>query len=291
MSVFFLRRIMTIKESLLQMFMSTNSDDFTDDEVKQQLHSETIYNLLPYKNFHNKQVEKLDEDTNIKKLIVLRIFSAELWEEICQSEYAHDKEFERRINVIGKAYTRMQICLDENICLLEKGYGITMVSNQRLMLECLALSKYIWEKGEEEAIRFQDHADAQEMKIAGINPNKLFKNKYKKDFYLPNGWISDKKIKSIRQMVDSLEWTEYKKMYKFSSEFVHASPESIEIVSKLNRNLATNYLAYFPLGFEHQIELNVYLIQDFTKLIINSFVKPETRKLDLFLLNAIVKWM
>ena len=282
---------MTIKESLLQMFMSTPSEGYTDDEVKQKLHSETIYNLLPYKIFHNKQLEKLNEDTNIKKLIVLRIFSAELWEEICQSEYAHNKEFERRINVIGKAYTRMQICLDENICMLEKGYGITMISNQRLMLECLALSKYIWEKGEEEAIRFQDYADAQEMKIAGINPNKFFKNKYKKDFYLSNGWITDKKIKSIRQMVDSLEWTEYKKMYKFSSEFVHASPESIEIVSKLNRNLATNYLAYFPLGFEHQIELNVYLIQDFTKLIINCFVKPETRKLDLFLLNAIVKWM
>ena len=283
---------MTIKQTLLNLFMTTNSEDYSDDEIQQLLHSVMVENLTPYQNYHVNQVIKFSSSQAIKKLILLRIFSSELWEEICKSEFGHKKEFERRINVIGKAYSRMLVCLDENICMLEKGYGITMISNMRLMLECLALSNYIWNKGEDEAIRFQDFSDAQQMKIAGINPNKIFKDKYTKKFYQANGWISDAKIKSIRQMVDNLEWRgEYKKMYKFSSEFVHASPESIEIVAKLNRELEHNSYAYFPLGFEHQIELNVYLIQDFTKLIIENFIDEENQQFNLFLLNTIVSWM
>ena len=283
---------MTLREKLLSIFMSTDSEEYSDDEIKQLLHSETLQNCILYQNFHTKQFANFYDVPEIRKLIILRIFSSELWEEICKSEYGHKKEFERRINVIGKAYSRMLVNIDENICLLEKGFGITIISNMRMMLECLALAKYIWEKGENEAIRFQDFADAQQMKIADINPNIVFKNKYTKQFYKANGWISDDKIKTIKQMVNDLEWqTEYKKMYNFSSEFVHASPESIEIVSRLNRELENDKFAYFPLGFEHQIELNVCLIQDFTKLIIDCFVEDASKKLDLFLLDAVVKWM
>lgn len=257
---------MTLREKLLSIFMSSDSEEYSDDEIKQLLHSETLQNCILYQNFHTKQFANFYDVPEIRKLIILRIFSSELWEEICKSEYGHKKEFERRINVIGKAYSRMLVNIDENICLLEKG--------------------------ENEAIRFQDFADAQQMKIADKNPNIVFKTKYTKQFYKANGWISDDKIKTIKQMVNDLEWrTEYKKMYNFSSEFVHASPESIEIVSRLNRELENDKFAYFPLGFEHQIELNVYLIQDFTKLIIDCFVEDASKKLDLFLLDAVVKWM
>ena len=184
---------MTIKQTLLNLFMTTNSEDYSDDEIQQLLHSVMVENLTPYQNYHVNQVIKFSSSQAIKKLILLRIFSSELWEEICKSEFGHKKEFERRINVIGKAYSRMLVCLDENICMLEKGYGITMISNMRLMLECLALSNYIWNKGEDEAIRFQDFSDAQQMKIAGINPNKIFKDKYKKKFIKQTGGFLMKK--------------------------------------------------------------------------------------------------
>ena len=283
---------MTIKEALLNLFSSTNFENYNDEELKELLKSVTFEKLTPYQEYHRNQISKFSDLVGIKKLILLRIFADELWKEVGESKYSQKKEFERRINVIGKAYHRMLICLDENICMVEKGYGITMLSNMRLMLECLALSKYIWKKGEDEAIRFQDFAHAQKLKMKGINPNKIFKDKYRRDFYKANGWISDAKIKTIGQMVNLLDWKdEYKKMYNHSSEFVHASPESIETVFELNHKLEQNDYAYFPLGFEHQIELNVYLIQDFTKLIIENFVEKENVKLNLSLLNAIVTWI
>lgn len=63
--------------------MTTNSEDYSDDEIRQLLHSVIVKNLIPYQNYHANQVIKFSSSQSIKKLILLRIFSSELWEEIC----------------------------------------------------------------------------------------------------------------------------------------------------------------------------------------------------------------
>ena len=49
---------MSIKETLLNLFMTKNPDDYSDEEVKQVLHSVTDDNLIPYQNYHANQVIK-----------------------------------------------------------------------------------------------------------------------------------------------------------------------------------------------------------------------------------------
>lgn len=46
---------------------------------------------------------------------------------------------------------------------------------------------------------------------------------------------------------------------------------------ELNQELEVNPDAYFPLGFDNEINLNIYLIYDYTEFVINHFM-PYTEE-------------
>lgn len=271
---------MPIIESFLNCCSQEFKRNLSDEEKKARIFNSAESDLKPYIKYYSNIEDESLQNPKIKKLILMRLFSDEIWNAIGKNEFSHKKEFERRINVIGKTYHRMLVNTDENICLFEKKYGLSVISNLRMILECLAIAHYIWEHGEDGAIRFQDYATKIGAKLSGQNPNKLLKDKYKGDktFSNPNGWIENKKIKTLYNLIKSLHNKDYDKLYKFSCEYVHASPYSIQKLFELNKELKENPDAYFPLGFENEIDLNICLIYDYTEFVINHFMPDSTEK-------------
>lgn len=278
---------MSIIDSFLYFLMQNPSENFSDEEKRTMLLNSADLNLEPYIKHHSNIEKESLQNTKIKKLILMRLFSDEIWNVIVKNDFSHKKEFGRRINVIGNTYHRMLVNTDENICLLEKKYGLSVISNLRMMLECLAVANYIWESGEEGAIRFQDYATKIGAKLSGENPKELLKGKYADDkiFSRPNGWILDKKIKNLYDLIKNLHNKDYNDLYKFSCEYVHASPYSVQKLFELNKDLKENPNAYFPLGFDNEINLNIHLIYDYTEFVINHFM-PNTEEKKVYCILA-----
>lgn len=270
---------MSIINSFLDFLMQKLPENLSDEEKKNMILNSADSNLEPYIKYHSNIEKESLQNPKIKKLILMRLFSDEIWNVIVKNDFSHKKEFGRRINVIGNTYHRMLVNTDENICLFRKKYGLSIISNLRMMLECLAIAKYIWDAGEDGAIRFQDYATKIGAKISGKNPKEILKNKYTGDklFSKPNGWILDKKFRNLHDLIKNLHNKNYNNLYKFSCEYVHASPYSVQKLSELNQELEVNPDAYFPLGFDNEINLNIYLIYDYTEFVINHFM-PDTEE-------------
>lgn len=263
--------------------MQNNLENLNDEEKRIKILNSANSSLKPYIKYHSNIEKQSIQNPKIKKLILMRLFSDEIWNIIVRNDFSHKKEFERRINIIGNAYHRMLISTDENICLFEKKYGLSIVSSLRMMLECLAIAKYIWDVGEDGAIRFQDYATKIGAKLSKKNPNEILKDKYTGDktFLKPNGWILDKKFKNLHDLIKNLKNKDYNNLYKFSCEYVHASPYSIQKLVELNKELQESPNAYFPLGFDNEINLNTLLIYDYTEFVINHFL-PDSKEKEIY---------
>lgn len=247
-----------IIESLLELFMTTDTNRYSDNKVRKILFKTTQNSVRKYKKGRKNINSYFNNEKSLDRLVVLRLFAFELWNIILRKEPKG-----RVVYVVEEALLRIEISTDENITLIGHGYGIGAVGNLRQMLESLAIAKYIWKKGESEAERFQDHADCKNEKVI---------EKYKDDssFGTSQGWISDKENNTLKKLIKLMENKEYNEIYDFCCTLIHASSFSMETVMQLNHK--RRGYDYFPLGLEKTIRFNEKIIVDFLLFLIDSYM-------------------
>ena len=250
-----------IIESLLELFITTDTNQYSDNQVRKLLFKTTQNSVRKYKMGRKNINSHFNKEKSLDRLIILRLFADELWNLILRA-----KPKGRVVYVVEEALLRVEISTDENITLIGHGYGIGAVGNLRQMLECLAITKYIWKKGESEAERFQDHAECKKGKVI---------EKYKDEpcFMTSQGWISDKTNNTLKKLIKLLENRDYNDIYDFCCNLIHASSFSMEKVMQLNHE--RQGCDYFPLGLEKTIRYNEKIIVDFLLFLIDSYLDEK----------------
>lgn len=267
----------SIINSLLKLFLTTDTNDFSDEQARRVIYKATQPQVKEYKKGRENINSHFNKEKSLDRLIILRLFAYDLWNIILS------KNPEGRVAyVVDEAILRVQIATDENITLIGHGYGIGATNNLRQMLESLAIVKYLKDKGEAEAERFQDHAEYQSSEI--LQEKKIIE-KYKNEpsFHTPYGWISDKENNSYSKLIKLIGNEDYNGMYILCCNLIHASSFSMEIVKTLNHE--RQGCEYFPLGLEDTIRFNEKIIVDFLVFIIDSYMderKPAIPGMDDF---------
>jgi hypothetical protein len=284
---------MTFFDEINSIFSQYNPDDYSDEELEHEFQILFNNEIAYYTNYFDSFKKIIEEkyELKIRKLIEMRVFASEIWDHVFKNyDEAQYNNLKYRISAIGKIYHRVLISTDENIILLRNGVGISVLSNNRMIIESYAFAVHIFNAGEIEADRFQDYAKVQQDRIQNKKKSiKTIQNKYDKDYFKNNGWISDKNKRSISLLVSELANNDYTFYYKLLSEFVHASPFSINSIAVLSGKRYKDEEPYFPLSFENIVNFNLKLIYDFTALIIGSFIKDDA-ELYLFYMKAIMQW-
>lgn len=271
----------TIIEQLVNLSFTKDFEKYSDKEISKLLQKAVSPTVKKYERGTKQHQSLFKKRESIDRLIVLRCYAFEVFESITKGNL-HNEIYGRRINVIESALLRCEIATDENICLVKSGFGLSFLSNLRLMLESFAIAKYLWEKGESEAIRFQDYMEYQ---ISEIEKTKReLEGKYDESFFKPYGWISDSKINSLSKLVKNLGKDEYSELFKISSNYVHASPYSLQKVWEMNQGRN----GYFPFGLEDSIRLNEFILEDFLMFIIDCFAEGDQKDFFKFFLKVIV---
>lgn len=266
-----------IIHSLLNFFRNTNSKTYSDEQARKAIFKATQPQVKQYKKGRENINSHFDKEKSLDRLIILRLFAFDLWNIILSK-----KPKSRVAYVVEEAILRVEIATDENITLIGHGYGIGATNNLRQMLESLAIVKYIKDKGEIEAERFQDHAKYQSSEI--LQEKKII-DKYKEEqsFHTPYGWISDKENNSYSKLIKLMGNEDYNGMYTLCCNLIHASSFSMEITKTMNHE--RQGCEYFPLGLEDTIRFNEKILVDFLVFIIDSYMddsKPAIPGLDCF---------
>lgn len=275
---------MPIIEQVLKLFMTTDSEKYSDLEIHKLLLKTVSPTVKQYKKSNKQHQSLFQKDENIDRLIVLRCFSFELWNSIIHGNI-HNEIYGRRINVIETALLRCEIATDENIALFTNGYGLSAMSNLRLMLEAFSISKYLWKKGENEAKRFQDYREYQKSEFDGTKAD--IEDKHDESFFKPYGWISEPELRSLSHLVKELKNAKYDELFKISNNYVHATPYSLEKVWELNHKR----MGYFPIDLSELIRLNEFILTDFLFFVVDSFVESDEKHFYKLFLKIIVDWM
>ncbi len=271
----------TIIDQFIRLFCTKDSEKYSDEEISKLLQKAVSPTVKKYEKGTKQHQSLFKNKESIDRLIVLRCYAYELFESISNGNI-HNEIYGRRIKVIESALLRCEVATDENICLVKSGFGLSFLSNLRLMLESFAIAKYLWEKGETEAIRFQDYMEYQ---ISEIEKTKRdLEGKYDKSFFKPYGWISDSKINSLSKLVKKLNNDEYNELFKISSNYVHSSPYSLQKVWEMNQRLN----GYFPFSLEDSIRLNEFILTDFLVFIIDCFAEDDKKDFFKLFLKVIV---
>ena len=277
---------------IFKFFSGIMPGEINDTAITKELNQRFNSEIERYLDYYDSFKEHINNKyfNHIKKLIIIRILARDIWDIIHDSydpiKYDHQKY---RISAIGKILHRVLLTTDENINLFRNGMGISILSNCRMILESYSYAIYLDKIGEIEADRFQDYSIVQSNQINGKNNENLFRDKYQDDFFKPYGWISDKKSRSLINLVNKLEDDKYIKYYRILSNFVHASPYSIEVSSSLANPEKNMEEHHFPLSFHDSLRINIKLLSDFIVLIINSFIMDDKESYH-FTLNAVLKW-
>lgn len=283
---------MSFIEEIFKFFSDNEPDDVSDDRIRIELNKRFDLEIKSYLNYYDSFKGHLNDKYyyQIRKLIIIRIFARDIWDVIFNNyDLIHYKDRKYRISALGKILNRILLTTDENITLFRNGMGISILSNSRMMLESYAIAVYINTKGEIEADRFQDYAKVQRNQFLKNKSNKLFGNKYNHDFYKSYGWITDKKLRTISKLVRNLDDSNYIEYYSFLSNYVHASPYSIESTMLLGNPERKMEEHHFPLSYTETLNINIKIISDFIVLIINCFLS-EDKVMYQMALNAVLKW-
>jgi|GEM_PF-3765023 len=229
-----------------------------------------------YKKYHSDLSDKNNEDTNINSLLFLNMLLQDTQNYIASNQEEIKKTHQFRLGAIGKIGIRLIEITDENLALLRNGYGTSVVSNLRLMLESYAIVKYLMDCEDIESDRFQDFGIVQECKITNTNPKqKLQKKNYPDSFFNSKSeyaWVSDNKIKNMKDFIERLNMQEQKGWYKYYCKYVHASPYSCGKIHQMNQGSSNNEDAYFPITKENLVQQNKYYIVLFIELIADNFI-------------------
>jgi hypothetical protein len=285
---------MQFVNEVFEFFSSNEPSDLTDEEVKLEFHKRFKYELEQYIEYYDSFRPAIIEKyiDVIKRIMIVRIFGTEVWDKIYDNydEVKHD-HLKHRISAIGKIIHRVLLTTDENIALFRNGIGISILSNCRMIMESYAFAVYIFETGEIEADRFQDYSEVQKRMIQGkLGQEKCFGTKYEDEFYKNYGWITNREMRSISKLINRLQDITYIKYYKYLSNFVHASPFSINATFKLGGPEKKLEEHHFPLKFIETVNLNVRLLYDLIYKIIDYFLDDDDKRIYHVVLNALTKW-
>lgn len=265
--------------------MSTDSEKYSDLEVHKLLLKAVAPTVKQYKKSNKQHQTLFQKNEDIDRLIILRCFAFELWDLIIHGKL-HNEIYGRRANVIETALLRCEIATDENIALFTNGYGLAAMGNLRLMIESFSISKYLWNKGEDEAKRFQDYMEHQKSEFDGTESH--MEEEREDSFFKKYGWISEPESRTLSALVKKLKNEKYDKLFNISNNYIHATPYSLEKVWEFNHKRK----GYFPIELPELIRLNELILVDFLNFIVNCFVEENYKK-DFFIifLKVIVDWM
>lgn len=267
--------------SILTQFveLANSNTDLSNPKILEEL----IMNypsIKVYNNAHDEFVKKNNEDVNLNALLYLNFLLADCQNFIAANQSSFKVTHKFRSGAIGKISLRLIEITDENLALLRNGYGTSVISNLRLMLESYAIAKYLMDCEDLESDRFQDFGIVQECKMYNTDPKIQLGNKnYPDSFLEPKNdfvWVSDKKIKAPIDFINLLQKEEIIKWYKFYCKYVHASPYSCGKVHQMNQDTLTNNNLYMPLSSKDIIIQNKYYIILFIELIADNFITDDT---------------
>ncbi|MBQ9207731.1 MAG: hypothetical protein IJ158_13605 [Treponema sp.] len=266
--------------SILTDFVSgiENRMDFSNSKVFEKFMM-TYPSMDIYKKYHQKLSKQNNDDPNLNSLLFSNLFLMDLQNYIAHNQQEIMKTHQFRLGAIGKITLRQIEITDENLALLRNGYGTSVISNLRLMLESYAIAKYLMNTDDMESDKFQDFGIVQECKIHKTDPRiKLSKKGYSDDLFDSKSdfaWVSDKKIKTPIDFINRLDMEEINDWYKFFCKYVHASPYSCGKVHQMNQSSMNNKNAYMPISMENLIQQNKYYITLFIELLADSFILDE----------------
>ena len=264
---------------ILESVLANNCDKLDNLEtVNKLLDDNLIKTISNYTKYNSDLLTKFGNKSEFKKLVTIRLIADDIFRRINNLYCKEDaSKIGHRINAIGKIMFRVLLCMDENICLIEKGYGFTVISNIRLILECLAVSEYLWDSGEEQTNIFQDYAQVQIDKNFDINPQ---------------GWIEDKNLKTLGNLVNRMGDKNLHKLYRICSNYIHASPFSMDSAITQNHRLQNDENSYFPLGYHDTIYHCCYLLGRFIENVVNWFIKDDSDKFKYLTMNKLLlEWV
>ncbi len=236
--------------------------------------------MAVYKDNHKDAAEKNDDDSNLDSLLFLRLLLQDFSHYIYNNQEEIKKTHQYRLGAIGKISLRLGEITDENFVLLRHGFGISVVSNLRLMLEGYAVAKYLMECDDVESERFQDYGIVQECRIRKTDAReKLAKKNYGDDFYNSKSeyaWVSDGLIKTPTDLIRRLGDEDINDWDNFYCKYVHATPYSCEKVHQMNQALVTDGNVYIPMGMGILVQQNKLYLTLLIELLADNFVLDKT---------------
>lgn len=235
-----------------------------------------------YKKYHSDLSEKNNDDGNINSLLFMNLLLQDCSSYIATNQKKLLKTHQFRMGAIGKISIRLIEITDENLALLRNGFGTSVISNLRLMLELYSIAKYLMETDDLESDKFQDFGIIQECNIQQMDAReKLKKKNYSDSFFECKSdfaWISDKKIKSPIDLINRLNMEDIKYWYKYYCKYVHASPYSIGKVFQMNQSSDKRDNAYMPINLGNLIKQNKFYLTLIIELLADNFILDELYK-------------
>lgn len=233
-----------------------------------------------YKKKYLDLSKKNNADANINSLLFMNLLLQDCAEYIADNQSEIKKTHQFRLGAIGKISFRFIEITDENLALLRNGFGTSVISNLRLMLESYSISKYLMAADDLESDRFQDFGIVQECKIQNTDPKiKLKEKNYTDDFYNAKSdfaWISDKKVRTSVDLINRIEIEKIKDWYKFYCKHVHASPYSCGKILQMNQSSLKNDNAYMPIEMNKLILQNKYYLVLIIELLADNFILEKS---------------
>lgn len=233
-----------------------------------------------YKKYYLDLSKKNNADANINSLLFMNLLLQDCAKYIADNQSEIKKTHQFRLGAICKISFRFIEITDENLALLRNGFGTSVISNLRLMLESYSISKYLMAADDLESDRFQDFGIVQECKIQNTDPKiKLKEKKYTDDFYNAKSdfaWISDKKVRTSVDLINRIEIEKIKDWYKFYCKYVHASPYSCGKILQMNQSSLKNDNAYMPIEMNKLILQNKYYLVLIIELLADNFILEKS---------------
>lgn len=233
-----------------------------------------------YKKYYLDLSKKNNADANINSLLFMNLLLQDCAKYIADNQSEIKKTHQFRLGAIGKISFRFIEITDEILALLRNGFGTSVISNLRLMLESYSISKYLMAADDLESDRFQDFGIVQECKIQNTDPKiKLKEKNYTDDFYNAKSdfaWISDKKVRTSVDLINRIEIEKIKDWYKFYCKYVHASPYSCGKILQMNQSSLKNDNAYMPIEMNKLILQNKYYLVLIIELLADNFILEKS---------------
>lgn len=279
-------------QQLLKEIIFLSQNEGNEEKLRESLYdtfSPFIKSYNDYFNYKN-DVENVLLD-KIKIWSIFASFFTNEFESNCKENQVGSNS--QRYAIVTMLLMRAIEATDENICLFDKSFGFSTISNFRIMIEGLGLTNYIWNHSENESQRFRDYAFVRQAKFQKKPlDGRLSKYNGCKSFSKNCGWVSEEKFSSlvalVRKSLPEKQKKYYSEWYNFCCEFAHSSPFSLEAVLKINEDAkqGNEHFSFFKI--EELIKLNCIILHDYIEYFSESIITDKIFKEEITLLLKVV---